>query len=315
MDIHQLRLFLAIYEKGSLSAAADNCRIAVSAVSQHMANLETEMGTPLFARMPRGMKPTAAGHRLATHARTVLEAVAAAKQDIRSLSGEIEGKVSVGMANSVVSVIGGAFLKQMRDDYPLVQISLEAGVSSDHVAKQLKQKIDIALVFNPASDADMTCDPIVEERLFCIGDARFLGTEDKPIPLEELLSLPLILPHQGETMRALVGQSKLLRRLERDALYQLNSVQGIREALFAGLGVTIASPQLIAHDRRAEGTRLRPITSPALSRTLCICEDRTRPATAAREACRPMLQNLLQRYRGSENWPNSRKIGAKVEKT
>nr|WP_321461365.1 LysR family transcriptional regulator [uncultured Cohaesibacter sp.] len=308
MDIHQLRLFLAIYEKGSLSAAADSCRIAVSAVSQHLGNLEARMGTPLFSRMPRGMKPTAAGHRLASHARGILDAVSLAVEDIRSLSGEIEGKITIGMASSVVSVIGGDLLREMNDSYPLVHLTLEGGVSSDHVAKQLKQKMDIALVFNPAANAEMDCEPMLEEQLFCIGDKQLLGATDEPIELDQLLAFPLILPHQGETMRALIGGSGLLRRLESEARYQLNSVQAIREALFAGLGVSIASPQLVAQDRRSPMLSLRPIISPVLSRKLCICEDKSRLATPAREACRPLLKALLKEKIASPHWPNTNPI-------
>ncbi len=64
MDSRQLRYFAAIYDHGTLSSAAEHLRVAISALSHHLANLERELSAPLFVRKPRGMQPTAAGERL-----------------------------------------------------------------------------------------------------------------------------------------------------------------------------------------------------------------------------------------------------------
>ena len=55
--------------------AAVRERVAVSALSRHLANLEAELGTPLFERLPRGVRPTASGARLYDHARTILRSM------------------------------------------------------------------------------------------------------------------------------------------------------------------------------------------------------------------------------------------------
>src|SRR5690606_16733756 len=97
MDIRQLRYFAAVFEQGTLSSAAETVRIAPSALSLHLSNLEAELGVVLFVRKPRGMEPTAAGHRLYAHAKLILKAVAAAEADLREAGGEIAGTVAVGM--------------------------------------------------------------------------------------------------------------------------------------------------------------------------------------------------------------------------
>ena len=79
MDSRQLRYFAAIFEHRTLSNAAENLRVAASALSHHLANLEAELGVTLFDRKPRGMEPTAAGHRLHEHAKAILKAMAAAE--------------------------------------------------------------------------------------------------------------------------------------------------------------------------------------------------------------------------------------------
>jgi len=54
MDARQLRYFVVINEKGALSRAAQELRVAVSALSNHLANLEIDLGSKLFGRLPRG---------------------------------------------------------------------------------------------------------------------------------------------------------------------------------------------------------------------------------------------------------------------
>ena len=88
MDSRQLRYFAAIFEHRTLSNAAENLRVAASALSHHLANLEAELGVTLFDRKPRGMEPTAAGHRLHEHAKAILKAMAAAEADVREAGGE-----------------------------------------------------------------------------------------------------------------------------------------------------------------------------------------------------------------------------------
>ena len=72
MDIKQLTCFVSVFEHANLSHAASHLSIAQSAVSHHISNLEVQVGAPLFVRMPRGMKPTAAGQRLYGHAKAIL---------------------------------------------------------------------------------------------------------------------------------------------------------------------------------------------------------------------------------------------------
>lgn len=72
LDLTTLQLFLAIQEEGSLTRAAEREAIAVSAASKRLAEMEQALGVALYLRNARGMKLTAAGETLLTHARRIL---------------------------------------------------------------------------------------------------------------------------------------------------------------------------------------------------------------------------------------------------
>ncbi|NUR94136.1 MAG: LysR family transcriptional regulator [Kribbellaceae bacterium] len=81
MDPHLLRTFVAVAECGSFSAAATHLGYTQSAVSQHIAALETDLGTPLLRRRP--VVPTPAGERLLEHAGPLFLRLDAARADVR----------------------------------------------------------------------------------------------------------------------------------------------------------------------------------------------------------------------------------------
>jgi DNA-binding transcriptional LysR family regulator len=80
VDPHLLRTFLAVAETGSFSAAAQRLSFTQSAVSQQIAALEADLGTPLLTRRPVALTP--AGERLRRHAPLLLVRLAAARADV-----------------------------------------------------------------------------------------------------------------------------------------------------------------------------------------------------------------------------------------
>ena len=82
MDVRRLRLLLELSRLGSMHAVADELGTTTSTVSQQIAALAREAGTPLIEPDGRRVRLTPAGHRLAEHAVTILAAVEAARLDL-----------------------------------------------------------------------------------------------------------------------------------------------------------------------------------------------------------------------------------------
>jgi len=302
MDSRQLRYFAAIYEHGTLSRAADHTRVAISALSHHLSNLERNLSTRLFVRKPRGMQPTAAGERLYSHAKLVLRAMAAAEIDVRAAGGEISGDVSIGMAFSAVKAIGVPLLQRVLEDYPRVRLSLSESLSGSTLLHLMASEVDLALVFNPPPDPKLKTQPILEERMVCVGKPEIIGDSRDPIRFDDLLGLPVIILRQGMSARALVDDASLLKKLEASARLQMNSVQAIRGSLIAGLGCVIGTHLVLQDDIASGALHARPIVEPDLVRTLHVCEMVDRPATFALEMVRSLCLDYVGEAVSSGAW-------------
>ena len=308
MDVRQLSYFVAICESRNLSHAADRCNVAASALSHQISGLEKELETPLFTRKPRGMEPTAAGLTLLKHARSIIDAVAAAAEDVRTGQAEVSGTIEIGMPYSIIQVIGGPLMRHVMDALPRARLVLHESLSGVGYRSLRQREVQMALIFNPPPDSQTERVALLEEELVCIGHPDLLGTDPGPIRLDEMTDLPLALLQSGVLSRALVDRPGDLARLETGARIQLASVAATLAALREGLACTLA-PRVLAGAEIAEGSlRARPVTEPAPRRTLYLLTPSDDRPTALRERMGEAIRDQVTAAVTEGRWPGARLV-------
>src|SRR2546425_9922864 len=84
MDVHQLKLFLAVMESSSMTRAAEKIHLSPGAVSLQLHNLAAELHTELFVRSGKRLIPTPAASRLADHAKHVVRLMGQIEQEFEN---------------------------------------------------------------------------------------------------------------------------------------------------------------------------------------------------------------------------------------
>jgi DNA-binding transcriptional LysR family regulator len=126
MELRQLKYVVAVAEEGNFTRAAARAHVAQPAISQQIAQVERELGSPLFERSPRGAALTPAGAALLPHARAALAAATAGSDAVRTLRGELAGELTVGTIPSPTDWLVrqlGAFGHR----HPAVRVTLRTG--------------------------------------------------------------------------------------------------------------------------------------------------------------------------------------------
>lgn len=102
LQLKDFRLILAIQRAGQLALAAESMSITQPAASRMLANIEQHIGSKVFERHPKGMKPTAVGEVLARNALNLLRELEETEREVRAVGAGLAGTARVG------SVTGGA---------------------------------------------------------------------------------------------------------------------------------------------------------------------------------------------------------------
>lgn len=150
MDLRQLNYVVAVAELGSFTQAAERCFVVQSALSHQVSRLEHELGTRLFHRTSRQVRLTEAGRAFLPAARQCLEAADRARAEVAAATGEIRGRLSVGVIPTVAAVDLPGELRTYRENHPAVQVSLLMGASTDLIEMVVHGTLDIAFLGLPS---------------------------------------------------------------------------------------------------------------------------------------------------------------------
>ncbi|MDQ2897039.1 MAG: LysR family transcriptional regulator [Actinomycetota bacterium] len=147
LNLGRLRVFCEVVSRGSFSAAAEALTYTQSAVSQSIARLEAETGATLLVRDRRGVRATAAGETLMTHAEGIFASVDAAEAELAAVLGIRSGRLRVASFPSAGATLMPLAVARFRQAHPDVAITLAEG-EPEHIGPRLRAgEFDLALLF------------------------------------------------------------------------------------------------------------------------------------------------------------------------
>ncbi len=295
MNLNHLRIFQAVVEQGSITRAASVLRISQPAASKQLAELEASVGTALVDRLPRGIRPTAAGEVLAERTRRIFAEEEAAERDLAELLGLARGRRSVGASTT----IGGSLVPDVFGDFRELhpEVSLELAIGNTRAIQRDLQdgRLDVGLTEGFAeSDA-------LEARVFLRDEMALIVGPDHAramigsatIRARDLARLPMIVREPGSGTRDVIEAALAARGVERHAHMSLGSTESIKNAVARGLGVALVSRLTVAMELETGRLVEVPIEDLSIRRDLhCLTLRGKYPSPAASE----FLRLLYARY-------------------
>lgn len=238
-----LRAFIAVTETGGFTRAAQRLHLTQSAVSHQIRRLEQQAGRPLLQRTTRSLTLTEDGHDFLGHARTVLDALDALTR--RFQTSAVAGVLRFGVPETFMGERLPALLGQFSRDYPAVRLDVQVGTYLDLRAMAKTGELDLAVVL---------CEPDTAPAADVLRRTHFIWAAADGFTLAPGASLPLALSPPPCVNRSIAEQALAGTALGTHIAFTSPSVEGIRAAVLAGLGVTVQLPgDLTAGMRDIEG--------------------------------------------------------------
>ncbi|NWF71118.1 MAG: LysR family transcriptional regulator [Chloroflexi bacterium] len=278
LDLYKLTVFLAAAQAGSFSAAAESLYITQSAVSQHIHDLESALGTRLFERQARGVRLTAAGETLADYARRVVQLLAEAENALTNVEQLSSGQLRLGATPGAGVYLLPDWIQAFYGRYPRLRVALSTDVTAAIAAGLRRRALDLGVIEGElAADAGLASVVLQEVAQWVVLRA------DHPLAAADTLPLA-----------ALHGQAFIMRppgshtRLWLDALLKAHDVrvvvtaefdapEAIKQAVIGGLGLSILPEYVFRRERAAGLLRALPVTDVPLTRALRLLWARQQP--------------------------------------
>ena len=238
LQLRHLRYFVNIVDAGSFSRAAATIHVAQPALSQQMQELEEHLAVSLLQRHPRGVRPTPAGEVLYREAIAILKRVDELPGIVRSMGGEPEGSVTIGMASTLAATLAGPFVQACRAMLPKVILKLSVAGSETIKAGIEGFGTEVAFVFEDELVARYARRPMFRQRLFYIAKAE-ANDSTTTIQLSELAMRPMILPGLPNVTRSVferaLAQNGLTARPVAEADQLSSTITAVRQGLGGSL--------------------------------------------------------------------------------
>jgi DNA-binding transcriptional LysR family regulator len=192
MNLNHAMVVLAVAEHGSVSRAATALRLSQPAVSRTVKELETQLGTKLFARSPKGVQLTAPGRALVAHARTVRDETLRTERLLGDLAAEPEGRLAVGLSLISAHAVIGAALTEVSAANPQARFEVVRRAGHELLQRLRAGDLDVAFVHTARAPGNMEsvegleAHPLYLDEMVVVARPRHPLARRREVPLPEL---------------------------------------------------------------------------------------------------------------------------------
>ncbi|HBI09436.1 MAG TPA: LysR family transcriptional regulator [Franconibacter pulveris] len=179
----ELAIFVAVVESGSFSRAAEQLRLANSAVSRSVKKLEMKLGVSLLNRTTRQLSLTEEGERYFRRVQQILQEMAAAENELMETRHTPRGLLRIDAATPVVLHFLMPLIKPFRERYPEVTLSL---VSSETFINLIERKVDVAIRAGNLTDSSLRARPLFSSYRKVVASPDYLDRYGVPQTVEDL---------------------------------------------------------------------------------------------------------------------------------
>jgi LysR family nitrogen assimilation transcriptional regulator len=281
MDLRILQAFIRVAELGSFGRAAAVLNQTQPTISRQIAALERELGGALFTRHRYGVTLSAAGAVFRDRALQALRGLDQARAELTAQAEEPSGTVSLGLPPSLLSVLSGPVVDRFAKGHPRVLLHVYEAISQGLEELMRSGEADVAvLIADRKVLRNVALTPLATEPVVLAGYAGAPYAPDKPIGVEALAGLPLLMFRPPNYLRLLAETALRKRGLPFNVAIELETLPLAIDLVERGAGYAVLPPSGLAGMQRRIVTA--PIRGMAVSWTLAVNRDRAaRPAVRA----------------------------------
>ena len=274
MNLRQLKYFVGVVDAGNMTRAAEQLHVAQTALGMQIRQLEEDLGVALLVRHSRGIEPTKAGSLLYTRATAILKLVDESRKEIRDCERENSEAIRLGITPALMLACGTEIALTVREQLPHVFLSVVEAMSHVLVDALARDEADFILCYDVPDLPQLSRTALLQDDLVLV---TLPGPKKgQPIAFVDALEESLAMPEEGDTVRSAVTRTARDLGLELKVAYQVRSVSAMKNLVLRGVASSILPYFAVMDELRDGKLDARPITMPAIRRTLFLASSKQR---------------------------------------
>ncbi|HSK31520.1 MAG TPA: LysR family transcriptional regulator [Candidatus Limnocylindria bacterium] len=250
LNLHQLKIFLAVARDRSFSRAASRLRISQPSVSIQVRNLEESLKIRLFARVRHRVCLTADGAMVLKHAKKTLEAIDQLQCEIDKINGSPRERLLLGCSRVPSARLAPLAVARLKSRRPAAEISIKTGRSHEVEQWILENEVELGIIEGKPGDNAIAAEPACDDELLLILPPRSPLLKRKRLSLKDVAAEPFLLQAPGVRLpfiERIFGE----RSIDIRNRIVVGSREAVKTAIAAGCGVSLLPRSVVEVEIRA----------------------------------------------------------------
>jgi DNA-binding transcriptional LysR family regulator len=253
-----LRYLDEVARSGSIRKASTRLNVASSAINRQILALEQEIGSPIFERLPRGLRLTTAGEILIGHVRQTLKEHDRVRTRIEALRGLRRGDVTIVTTSGIAEGFLGGVVEKFAVAHPGIKVRVLTLPRDSTIASVVSGEADIALAYNLENNPRLTTFMQTEFRLGAVMAPQHPLARRTSLRLVECFDYPMVIADPSMTIRDVLEAGADLD-YDLSLAIETNSIGLMKRLAQTAPNITFLNSIDIGEELRAGTLKLVPV--------------------------------------------------------
>jgi DNA-binding transcriptional LysR family regulator len=259
-DLIDIRLFLNIAEKQSLTQGAERSYMSAPAASVRIKNIEERLGTKLLYRTSQGVSPTAAGKAFVRHGRLLLRQLEDLHHDLRECASGMKGQLRIFASASAVTEFLPAIVSAYLATHRNVNVDLREGSTSDIVRAVVEGSADFGIVDGAVQAEGLEILPYRRERLVLATPRIHVLSQEQKVGFEETVAFDHVTLTESSPFRAFMTEAAKAMEMPITIRVQVGNFESLCRLVEMGVGVGVLPESAARRHAKTMSIRIVELT-------------------------------------------------------
>lgn len=284
LTVHQLRILLAVARRRSFTRAAEDLGLSQPAVSAQVRELTDLLGVPLIEKFGKTIHLTDAGRMLEGQASRIDGLFDEIRRDFTAFREGSRGSVRVGGSTSIGTYFLPSLVAGFSGRHPGIEVSLAIENTAHIEEMMLRNGFDIGFVGRAVASTELEATPVLKDEIFFAAAPSHPLVPARSIDPRRLSGEKLFVREPGSATRSTMQKYCRNRDISFGESIQFGSVEAIKQAVMAGLGISYFSSLTVRTEIEAGRLARLRVKGAGLRRDFFLIRHRRKRETPALKA-------------------------------